>query len=234
MKLSPIVKNSFVLLFILAVSGCSSTQLLRSWKNDEATIRAFEDDHIVVVARTSYEYTRKALEDALVEELQKMKVNAVPSYLAYPELATNRELSDDERIALEKHVEEEGYNGIFITTIKGTEREVMEKEEEIYVGATHINNYPEYYQVLYNYYYQPYWTSAYYQKNVYYQDQSEDVLTTTQVEDISVTYILESVGYDLSDAEQEKLVFVVRSSVKDPKSIHKGAKDYARFIVKQL
>lgn len=226
-------KTSWLLLLIFTFFGCSSAKVIHQWKADEAALAAFEDDHMLVIARTGDDYTRIALETALTKGLRAQGINAVASFEEFAILKTDRELSQEERIKLENHIEEVGYNGVLITTIKQIDREIHTQKEEVLVGGSYGGYYPANYYGLYNYYYQPYWNSPYYANNPNFILGSGEVITTTRT-NVSVTYVLETLGFDLDVEEQEKLVFVVAARVKDPGSIEKEANDYAKLTLDQL
>jgi hypothetical protein len=66
-----------VLCFAAVLGGCASTSLVNQWKNPTVTPRAYEKFLVVGVANDIT--LRRAYENLLVEDLQKLGVNAVKS-----------------------------------------------------------------------------------------------------------------------------------------------------------
>lgn len=223
----------FIILLSIAFFSCKGSKVLNSWKSDESVLSDFEKDDVLVIARTSDYNARIVLEKELTSSLKTHGVNAFESFNEFSILNTDRELTDAERIQLENHIKEVGYNGVIITTIKDVQKESTVTQEQVYIGDSYLDYYPPHYGDLYQYYYYPYWNNPHYWNSPRYIETNRDLMTTSTIR-TSVTYILETVAYDLATADQEKLVFVITSSIKDPKNVQKEVDSYVNLLMKEL
>lgn len=84
-QFSPTVSGKFVhpllgmlvILSLLILNGCASSQLIQSWR-EPALERQFE--HLMIIGISDSQQTRKIYEDYFVSELKKRTIDAVPSY----------------------------------------------------------------------------------------------------------------------------------------------------------
>lgn len=217
----------FTLIAAFALHNCSSTKVLSAWKADEEVINSFKSKNVLVIARTANDYARYAFEDAIVNELQLKGVKATQSYTKAPKIHPEREMSE-ERLALMKSLmDSEGYTAIVLTVIKDKKQTTTKSYSGIYVGASYGNYYPGYYGGFYNYYSYPYAYGSYY-------DSFGGYIPTGSSTNTSIDYVLETVVYNLEQTDNNQLVAVVSTSLKDPKNAYKTADVYVREMMESL
>ena len=123
----------------------------------------------------------------------------------------------------------EGFNAVVLTVVKDMQESTKTVSDGgyyaggTYGGAAFGGYYPMYYGGFGGYYHHPYSYSSY---GVYTPSSST---TYTQK-----TYVLETVIYDLEQAEDKQLVAVVTSQIEDPKEAYKTAEAYVKAITKSF
>ena len=223
------LKHLSVLLLITAITfqNCSSTRVLDSWKANEDIISKFKTKNVLVIARTANDYARYAFERAIADELRYKGIKATESYTKAPKIHPEREMSE-ERVALIKSLmASEGFTAVVLTVIKDKDQVTRTSSSGIYIGATYGNYYPGYYGGFYDYFSYPYAYGSYYNSFGGYIPTSTSTYTTTN-------YVLETVVYNLEESNENELVAVVTTSLKDPKEAYKTADAYVREIMQSL
>lgn len=224
------MKRNFILGMALVIVGilssCSSTKVLDSWKGEPESIDAFRQKNVFVLARTANTTARIAFEEEIVNELKARGIKATESFKKFPKIHANKEITE-ERVELIKSIlGSEGFNGIVITVIKDKEQSVHTNTSGIYVGA-YGGGYPSYYGGFYNYYARPYAYGSYYNSFGGY-------IPTGTSTSVSTTYVLETAAYNLDEPSENQLVFVVTTSIDDPREAYKAAEKYVAHMVKSL
>jgi hypothetical protein len=139
----------------------------------------------------------------------------------------NREITEDCMAMIKSMLASEGFNAIVVTVIKDKEETTTVSHNSIYVGASYGNYYPGYYGNFYNYYAYPYANGPYYSSFGGHIPLSTTTSTT-------ITYVLETVAYNLDEVDDKQLVAVVTSSVKNPKDAYKTSAIFADNLMKSL
>lgn len=214
---------TLVVLTSFLIQSCSSVKVMDAWKGDPESIEKFNDKNVLVFARTADNSARIAFEEAIANEIRKDGIKATESFKKFPKIDTDQEMSKEREEMIASILESEGYNGIIITTVKDEKQTTRTENTGVYVGASY--GYPGYYGGFYNYYRHPYAYGPYYSSFGGYIPTGSRTTTST-------TYILETVGYNLDEPEEHQLVFVVTTSLSDPKDAYKTAEKYVEEIVK--
>jgi hypothetical protein len=121
----------------------------------------------------------------------------------------------------------EGYTGIVVTTIKDKQETTRITSNGIYMGATYGNYYPAYYGGFYDYYSNPYASGYYYGGFGGYIPMSTSKQTST-------TYVLETVAYNLDAPQENQIVSVITSEIKNPNDADKTAAEFVKKIMQSL
>ncbi len=204
---------------LLILISCSSIKVLNAWKSDDA--EQFKTKKTLVIARTDNNQARVAFEDAIADKLRERGIEATESYKYLPKMDPNKKLTEKDINEAKKRISENGYNAVVLSVVKEKNMNlVTERDGGYWAGATYAGYYPMYYSGFYGYYTNP----------ASYMNYGGVYVPETFSEDYSVTYILETLAFDLEAPEDKQLVAVVTSSIENPESAHRTAKDYANKI----
>jgi len=208
---------------IVMLTSCSSVKVLNSWKADNAA--TIKTKNTLVIARTNNHEARVAFETEIAKKLRKEGITATESYLRIPKLEPNKKYSEEEIKEVKNMLREAGFNGVVISVIKDKKLIVHRKKEGgYYAGATYAGYYPMYYSGFYGYYAHP---------NTYMNYGGNYVPETITTQE-SITYVLETLVYNLDEPEDKQLIAVVTSSIEDPENVSQIAKAYANKIANSL
>jgi uncharacterized protein (UPF0335 family) len=208
-------------LFIL--SSCSSVKVLNSWKADNAS--TLKTKNTIVIARTNNHEARVALETEIAKKLRTMGIEATESYKRIPNLEPNKKYTEEEIKEVKNLLREAGFNGVVLSVIKDKKLTVYRKKEGgYYAGATYAGYYPMYYSGFYGYYAHP---------NTYMNYGGNYVPANIKTQE-SITYVLETLAYNLDEPKDKQMVAVVTSSIEDPENATQLAKAYANKIANSL
>lgn len=225
------IANIKLIILMIAVSfifqSCATTKVTNYWKNDQASIEEFKQQKIFVIARTNSNLTRATLEQEIVMQLAKDGIEGLPSYQKFPELDPKAEMSDQRIAEIRGILENDGFGGVIMVSVKDKRETTTTTQNGGYMGGGFNSYYPGRYGGFYNYYRQPYYYGSYYSSFPSYVPNSSTTSTST-------TYVLETVAYNMKASEDQKLVFVVFSDIKDPRRVDKAAQSYVATIVEKL
>ena len=212
------------LLVGLALNSCSSVKVVDAWK--APAVEGFQDNTILVVARTANQEAREAFEREITDKLLARGFNATPSYTKFPKLRPNDKLTDERKEEIRNLLQKEGFNGVVLSVLKNYQertRTIGEGAHEASVnyGYTDWPNYVG--GGFYTYYYHPLSYSTEYLD----VEKTEYVMT-------SKLYVLETVAYDLNRPDKEQLLALVNAEVENPSTAESLAPKYAAAIAKRL
>ena len=143
-------------------------------------------------------------------------MDAVESYIKYPELNLNLKMDPAQIDELEEKFSKDGINGIVLTVIKDMKTEVKTTSTG---GGYHGGYYPHF-DGYYGAYYSPYGYGGAY----------TSASSRTYESDI---YKLETVVFDL-DRKGDQMVAVISVNITDPNSAAEAAPKYSEKLVKQF
>lgn len=204
--------------FALLISSCSSVKVLDSWHGDNLT--SIKDKNILVIARTDNAQTRIAIEEAMANDLRGAGLKATESYLKYNSYSPDKK--EDASGKLQAMIEKDGYHGVVVSVLKDYNESLVTEESGGYYagGTTYYGGYPGYYGGFYGYYNHPRSYSTY-----------GNYVPSTTTTRVSKSYIVETLVYNLDEAEGKQLIGVVTSQIIDPSGITKTAKDYSKLVL---
>jgi len=201
------------------LTSCSSVKVLNAWKSDDA--EQFKSKKVLVITRTENNQARVAFEDAIANKLRDRGIEATESYKYLPKLDPNRKLTENDVKEAKRMIRDKGYNAVVLSVVKEKNLNLIhERDGGYWAGATYAGYYPMYYSGFYGYYTHP----------ASYMNYGGVYVPETFSEEYSVTYILETLAFDLDASEDKQLVAGVTSSIENPESAHQTAKDYANKI----
>jgi hypothetical protein len=211
-----------VLMNIVLFSSCSSVKVLNSWKADN--IDSVKDNSMLVIARTDNISSRIAFENEITKDLNANGIKATSSFEKFPNLNPDKELTEADAERIKQIIRENGFNGVVLTIVK-EEQELTKTVTDggYYAGSTYYGYYPRYYNGFY----------GYYGHVNSYSTMGNYVNQTTQTY-TAKNYILETVIYNLDEAEEKQLVAVVTSKLEEPENAATTAKQYVKAISKSF
>ncbi len=205
MKL-PAILNVLTLMFLL--SSCSS--YLTSSENVGKVKNNY--NKILVVGRSKDKTARIKFENNVVDELVANGVNAIASHATKNIININKKYSESELVSLKKSLVSNKYDGVLVTNLINTEEytDVLPGGSSTAYIPTRVGRFGRY--------------LAYYPITTWEPDQLK---TGTK-------FIFESTLYRLSENPGENLQWVGRFEVKDPSSLEKTVKNYAKDLTNAL
>lgn len=212
----------FSLTAILILNSCSSVKVLDSWKADN--VSSIKDNNILVIARTANNQARIAFENEIVNQLTSRGMKATASFTKFPQINPDQEVTEERVEMIKTILSNEGFNGVVLTVIKDYQEQTKTVTDGgYYAGGTYAGYYPIYYGGFYGYYRNPYSYSTY----------GSYVPSTTTTYNTKI-YVLETVAYDLDEADGKQLVAVTTTKIEDPSNVTKVAAEYVKAITKSL
>ena len=202
------MKKIVFILGILALTACSSTRLVDSWKNKE--IAVFRPQKLLVIGMTENLTARKIFEEKLKEQFINRGINAYESSMALDQSFTASKRSEEEIEMMKEELLQQGFDAIVITAVVGIDDKTIRRSGHYTFG--------------YNWWYRfgPYF---YRFQDIYY--------TPDYYEDYKVFHIETSI-YNISSDEDESLVWVGTFNIVDPVNITSTVNDYVARIIGQL
>ncbi|PQB05587.1 hypothetical protein [Aureitalea marina] len=211
-------------LFIVGLIGCSGVKVLDSWKGENAA--TLKSKNTLVIARTNNQQARIAFEEAIANKLRAAGVPATESYKKIPTLNVEKKLTEADVAEAKRKIEAAGYHGVVISVMKDKKLTVQRNSDGgYYAGATYGVTEPFYSASFYGYYAYP---------GSYYMQYGGNYVPETVTTQESVTYVLETLFYNLDEPEEKQLLAVVTSSLEDPEGASATAKIYANKIASAL
>jgi len=223
------MKHTLILLTIgsLLLVGCgSSVKVTSSWKGQPETVQKFREKNVLVIARTADNQARTAFEIEIAKALNARGIKTTESYKKVPRLTPQPEVTEERVQQVLEMIRSEGFDAIVLTTVKDKQQTTQTTTSGVGVGVGYGAYYPGYYGGFGSYYRYPYAYGPYYGAGGYIPTGST---TTTYT-----TYVLETVGYNLDEPEEDQLVFVVTSELSDPKDSYKTAEKYMAKVTEAL
>ena len=214
-----------LLLAMLVLQACGSVKVVSTWEADEVTVDKFKKKNVLVIARTADNQARTAFEIEIARALNESGIKATESFKKVPTLNPQREVSEERVQRVLSMIQSEGFDAIVLTTVKDQRQTTQTNTSGVYMGVGY-GGYPGYYGGFNSYYGYPYAYGSYYGAGAY--------VPTGSTTSTYTTYVLETVGFNLDEPEENQLVFVVTSELSDPKDAYKTAEEYVEKIVKEL
>ena len=212
-------------LAVLTLSACgTSVKVTNSWKGEAKAIEEFRKANVLVIARTADNQARTAFETEIAKALNASGINATESFKKVPRLSPQREVSEERANQVLSMIRSEGFDAIVLTTVKDKRQTTQTNTTGMYMGA--YAGYPGYYGGLNSYYGYTYAYGPYYGAGAY--------VPTGSTTSTYTTYVLETVGFNLDEPEENQLVFVVTSELGEPNDAYKTAEKYVQKVSEAL
>ena len=224
------IKLSVLLLFVtMLLSSCVSVvEIYDQWEGQEFSDQG--NQKVLVVYKTDDAYGKKRFEKDLAEKLRKSGINAVESFIAFPN-AEHKKRTEAEADALIDLIKKEGFTSVIVSGIKN-KVELSETstvggyDKEMNTGAgTGVN--------IYNYSYHYYGFGSFY-GSMYNSNVGSIYIEPETTENSYNVYTLETVTYNLALKKEELVVGVLTVRITDPISYEEIAGKYIKMIIKHF
>ncbi len=193
--------------------GCSSVKVTDSWRGLKTL--DIKDKNILVVSKTEERSVQIRFERDLVEELSENGFTSIESHVRFP-------FSDPTEKVEKEQIKE------VITKLRNNDIDVVilshlvDSKKYTTLVTTGETVYLEPFPYRYRGYRSFYgYTGSYYTQ-----------YHTTEKE--GVTYVLETLVYDLTKPSEDQLISVITSEVDDPDNLSITSEDFSKGIVKNL
>ena len=120
------MKKLIILIFVLLLFSCNTTQLVDTWKNPE--ISTYAPAKVLVVGLTSHEEARIEFENKLKQELELRGVEAIRSIDVLNDSLMSERLGEEDLKALESQLLTDGYDTILFSKVIGVEDKIVYKK----------------------------------------------------------------------------------------------------------
>ena len=214
-----------VIIISLIVSSCNSFKVLYNWSADDK--ESVEEKKILVVARTANKEVREAFEKEITKTLKASGMDATSSYVLFPDYDPEKKRTEEEKGAIRKILEDNGYNAVVMTVLKDYQEDARSGVAGGYEASVNYGyiDHPTYLGWgFYTYFYHP---LAYSTEDVY-VEQTDEMLVVNKL------YVLDSIAFNLDLAEEDQMVGLFRASIENPDSAISTAKSYAKALAKTI
>jgi hypothetical protein len=218
-------KFFLVLLGVLFVNGCATVKVVDTWKTEY--LEDVKDKNVLVITRTSNTKVRALFEDAFLKRMTAKDIKGSVSYDFIENIDTEKKLTTAQIESAKKAIQAKGYNAVVLTILKDRKSEVTVTTDGGYnTGATYSSEVNPFLYDFYTAFASPY-TAPSMRHSGYYVEQSFQ-------EQEYITYILETLVFDLDKPEKQQLVAKVTSKLESPTSATQVADDYARKVANAI
>jgi hypothetical protein len=189
---------------LIALMGCSSTEMIENWKNPDIVI--FDASKVLLVGISNNEKARINFENKLQKEFDNRNVEAVRSLDVFDVNFTDSKRTEKDLDALEQSLLDKDFDAILLTKIVGSEsRQSFRKSiDDLYTNREGFNEDYRRHQ------------------DIYYQDEYYETYTV---------YNAETSLYCICMGKERSLIWRGSIDILDPDNVEKTIKDYVRLLV---
>lgn len=201
------MKTTALFLLSLILTSCSSARLVDSWKNPEIGI--YDPYKVLVVGLTADEPARHEFELALKTELELRDTHVVMSHDILDATPKTNNTAEEELLALENQLIEEGFDTIILTKLVGVEN----KQSELIKFRSYEDTYRKFrddYLMYQESYYNP-----------------------SNLEKYTI-YKAETLIYCICPTKARQLIWKGYINITDPTTIERTVKDYVKLAIEAL
>jgi len=199
-------KSLFLMLFSLFI-GCSSTQLVNSWKNPDTP--NFKTDKLLVVGIAQNRNARSLFEEKLRSQFFLRDINAVKSLDVFNSEFTHSQKSEEDIQDELKIIKDKGFDAVLVTAVKGVENKRVSAKEYSDLDYR-FNTFRDYYFTNQDIYFQP----------DYYEEYK--------------VYHVEASLYSIRSNNERALIWSGSIDIIDPSKAHDTVIDFVNTIIKSL
>ncbi len=201
------MKKALVLVLVLCFIGCSTAQLVDSWKNPD--VDSYVPSKVLVVGLTTSIEAKKQFENKLKDEFLMRGAEAYTSLEVFDPAFTSEKLTESELTALETQLLADGFDTIIFSKVVGSEDKIAYTKNFDVYDETFVKfkeDYLRYQDIFYN--------------PDYYEEYT--------------VYHAETSMFCICPTKDRELLWKGSIDIVDPQSIDKTVKDYISLIIEIL
>lgn len=195
-------KASLILLLLLL--GCSSAELVSTWKNPDIVI--FDANKVLVVGMTPVEDGRELYETKMRRELRKRDIEAMRSIDLFDVEFTHTARTEEELDEVEQQLLDRDFDAILFTKVLGSE-----SRQSFSQRMAELDNY-------YGGFQEDYLTN----QDIYYDPEYYEEF---------MVYHVETSLYCICVGKERELIWRGAIDITDPTNIRKTVDDYVKLLV---
>lgn len=195
-------KASLILLLLLL--GCSSAELVSTWKNPDIVI--FDANKVLVVGMTPVEDGRELFETKMRRELRKRDIEAMRSIDLFDVEFTHTARTEEELDEVEQQLLDRDFDAILFTKVLGSE-----SRQSFSQRMAELDNYYGGFQEDYLTHQDIYYDPEYYEE--------------------FMVYHVETSLYCICVGKERELIWRGAIDITDPTNIRKTVDDYVKLLV---
>jgi len=196
--------KKFCILIVTALIGCSSAEMIDSWKNPDIVL--FDANKVLIVGMTQNTDARDEFETKLQQEFTKRKVEAMRSLDLFDVEFTSSQRSEEELGAVEQQLLDKDFDAILFTKVVGTEN-IIRYRKDIANLDGYYGGFEDDYLSHQDIYYDP----------EYYADYT--------------VYHVETSLYCICVGKERELIWRGSIDITDPVDVKKSIDDYVLLVV---
>ncbi|MCK8520956.1 hypothetical protein M0D21_05230 [Aquimarina sp. D1M17] len=198
------IKTLVWIITIVVLSSCSTSELVENWKNPD--IITFEAQKVLVIGITSNDDDRRFFERKLVSELGKNGVNAVKSMDFFEKAFTTSPKTEDEIMALESNLIDNGFDAILLSKVVGVEDKVTVVKAYRNLDRTFKSFRDDYYE-------------------------NQDIFHDQEYYEEYQVFHAESSLYCICPDKDKELIWKGSIDVTEPENTRKAVSDYVKVVI---
>ncbi len=196
--------KKLIVIAVLTLMGCSSTELVENWKNPEIVI--FDASKVLIVGMTQNADARKNFESSLHREFKRRGIESMRSMDLFDVKFTDSKKTEKELDAVEEQLLDKDFDAILLTKIIGSENRAVFRKK-LADWTNYDNTFREEY--LGN-------------QSIYYDEGYYDKYTV---------YNAETSLYCICVDKKRQLIWRGSIDILDPINIDKSVSDYVKLVV---
>lgn len=193
-----------LLVLLLAVTSCSTTQLVEYWKNPDFV--TYSPNKVLIVGMTANLEARQQFEKQLKAECQSRGIEAVMSLELFNPSFTNKKKTDEELKQLENNLLLDGFDTVLFTKVIGVEDKILYKNDYEEDENTQLKFREDYLK----------YQDAYYNPDFY---------------NAFTVYHAETSMYCICPTKDRTLIWKGYIDIIDPESIKETVNHYVRLVI---
>ncbi len=196
--------KKWIVILLMALMGCSSTELVENWKNPDIVL--FNADKVLLVGMTQNMDAREEYETKLHKAFKERGVESMRSIDLFDVEFTSSERSEEELAAVEQQLLDKDFDAILFTKV---------------IGLENVENYRKSMANLDRYYgrFEDDYLSH---QNIYYDSEYYDDYTI---------YHAETSLYCICVGKERELIWRGSIDISDPVDVKKTINDYVQLVI---
>ncbi len=199
--------RKLVIGLLVLLMGCTSAELVSTWKNPEIVI--FDASKVLVVGMTSKKNAQKNFETKMVQEFTQRNIEAMRSIDLFDVTFTEASKSEAELDEVEEQLLDKDFDAILFTKVLGTENRESFSQKLADIERTNERFKDDYMS----------------HQDIYYDDDYYDQYTV---------YLVETSLYCICVGKERELIWRGVIEITDPIVVNKTIDQYIGLVVREM